>query len=299
MSRYQVLKNYDYNSPDEAVKEYVEEDVAAIKSTVNAWKTLGYYSEDCYKESKACAREAQAEDMAEQVLADSDKEGDAAPKLADEEEDPARIDMPQMFYGDWALAAQFIDSWDQWSSQLSVQFLQFQCCTIFLSLFRNPVDQWAEERLLQIQRWRDEGMTDDDDNLLEDVIGRFIEEFVPHDDARKEYVAAEDPDDLEKEESVDGDDTCDREVLPTPSMCSDDSHALEEEPDEDEEYIDLCTDDEEDRAPPRREELGWHKEDYKAPPAEAKEEYMTDEEDRVTTRREEYGQEDEVDEKEG
>ncbi|KAH9058929.1 hypothetical protein EDB83DRAFT_2552368 [Lactarius deliciosus] len=311
MSRYQVLENYDYNSPDEAVKEYVAEDVAAIKSAVDAWETFGYYPEDCYEESEAYAGETQAEDMAEQVLADSEEEGDAALEPAKEEEegdaalepadkedeDPARIDMPQMFYGDWALATQFIDSWDQWSSQLSVQFSQFQRCAIFLSLFRDPVDQWAEERLLQIRRWRDKGMTDDDDSLLEDIIGRFIEEFVLCDDAREQYVAVEDPDNLEIGESVDGDDTSDREVPPTPSVCSDNGRALEEEPDEAEEYIDLCTDDEEDRAPSRREELGWHQEDYEEPPAEAREEYATtDNEDRMTTRREEYGQEDEVDE---
>ncbi|KAH9008617.1 hypothetical protein EDB83DRAFT_2557605 [Lactarius deliciosus] len=306
MSRYQVLENYDYNSPDEAVKEYVAEDVAAIKSAVDSWKTLGYYPEDCYEESEACVGETQAAEIAERVLADSEEEGDATLEPAEEEEegdaalepadDPARIDMPQMFYGDWALATQFIDSWDQWSSQLSVQFSQFQRCAIFLSLFRDPVDQWAEERLLQIRKWRDEGMTDDDDSLLEDVIGRFIEEFVPRDDAREQYVAAEDPDNLEIRESVDGDDTSDREVPPTPSVCSDDGRALEEEPGEAEEYIDLCTDDEEDCAPSRREELGWHEEDYEDPPAEAREEYATTDEDRVTTRREEYGQEDEVDE---
>ncbi|KAH9033711.1 hypothetical protein EDB83DRAFT_2525396 [Lactarius deliciosus] len=268
MSHYQVLENYNYNSPDEAVKEYVTEDDAAIKSTIHAWETLGHYPEDCYEENEACAGETQAEDMAEQVLADSEEEeGDATLEPA-KEEDPVRIDMPQMFYGDWALATQFINSWDQWSSQLSVQFLQFQRCAIFLSLFRDPADQWAEERLLQIWRWRDEGMTDDNNNLLEDVIGRFIEEFVPRDDAREQYVAAEDPDNLEIGESVDGDDTNAREVPPTPSVCSDDSRALEEEPDEAEEYIDLCTDDEGDCMPSRREELGWHKEDYEAPPAE-------------------------------
>ncbi|KAH8984651.1 hypothetical protein EDB86DRAFT_2833433 [Lactarius hatsudake] len=194
------------------------------------------------------AEEILAEAYAEEPAEEEDRAEDAdygnaspdASTAADEERsDPGLAGMPPMFDGDCAIAARFLDDWDEWSSTLSVQFSQFQLCAIFLSLFRPPVDHWAEQRLLQIRRWRDEGMTDDDDALLEDIIGRFMEEFVPRDDAREEYVedAAEDPENPDDWETVDdGESTDNGEVSPPPSLCRDDSQDSEEEPGEAEEY---------------------------------------------------------------
>ncbi|KAH8981556.1 hypothetical protein EDB86DRAFT_2834778 [Lactarius hatsudake] len=194
--------------------------------------------EDPCAEDEECAGETRAARLAEEILAEA--YADETSTAADEERsDPGLAGMPPMFDGDCAIAARFLDDWDEWSSTLSVQFSQFQLCAIFLSLFRPPVDHWAEQRLLQIRQWRDEGMTDDDNALLEDIIGRFMEEFVPRDDAREEYVedAAEDPKNPDDWETVDDGETTDNgEVPPPPSLCRDDSQDSEEEPGEAEEY---------------------------------------------------------------
>ncbi|KAH9159541.1 hypothetical protein EDB89DRAFT_1915976 [Lactarius sanguifluus] len=143
--------------------------------------------------------------------------------------------MPQMFDGDCERAPDFMDSWDQWSGQLSPIFSQYQLATIFLSLLRDPVDQWAEERLTQIEEWRATDMDDDDEDILEDTIRRFVQEFVPRDDAREEYAAAEDLD-AEDWSSID-EDSHNWEVPSPPSLCDNDSQDSEEEPDEVDEYI--------------------------------------------------------------
>ncbi|KAH9068306.1 hypothetical protein EDB83DRAFT_2314492 [Lactarius deliciosus] len=190
-----------------------------------------YAEQDPQAEDEEYAGETQAEEMAEEVLAEDPAEetlaeegqeqyedrlqyaeGDADTlELAEDEDDTGLAAMPQMFDGDCERASAFMDSWDLWSGQLSPIFSQYQLATIFLSLFRDPVDQWAEERLAQIEEWRATDMEDDDEDILEDTIGRFVEEFVPRDDAREQYVAAEDPD-AEDWSSVDDEDPYSREM---------------------------------------------------------------------------------------
>ncbi|KAH9166234.1 hypothetical protein EDB89DRAFT_2076003 [Lactarius sanguifluus] len=215
-------------------------------------------------EDEELAGETQAAHMAEEILADNenDEEDPAEEPLADkgqsededqldakgdadtqeqlaeneEDEDTGLAAMPQMFDGDCERTPDFMDSWDRWSGQLSPIFSQYQLATIFLSLLRDPVDQWAEERIAQIEEWRATDMDDDDEDILEDTIGRFVEEFVPRDDAREQYVAAEDPD-AEDWSSVDEDSHNYWEVPSPPSLCDNDSQDSEEEPDEVDEYV--------------------------------------------------------------
>ncbi|KAH9158835.1 hypothetical protein EDB89DRAFT_1917330 [Lactarius sanguifluus] len=216
-------------------------------------------------EDEELAGETQAAQIAEEILADNDNENDeedpAEETLADEgqsededrlyaegdtdtqeqlaeeedKEDTGLAAMPQMFDGDCERAPDFMDSWDRWSGQLSPIFSQYQLATIFLSLLRDPVDQWAEERLAQIEEWRATDMEDDDEDILEDTIRRFVQEFVPRDDAREEYATAEDPD-AEDWSSID-EDSHNWEVPSPPSLCDDDSQDSEEEPDEVNEYV--------------------------------------------------------------
>ncbi|KAH8976788.1 hypothetical protein EDB86DRAFT_3094453 [Lactarius hatsudake] len=198
------------------------------------------YEDELAEETRAVEL---TEDTADESAEEEDRAEDAdygnaspdASTAADEERsDSGLAGMPPMFDGDCAIAARFLNDWDEWSSTLSVQFSQFQLCAIFLSLFRPPVDHWAEQCLWQIRQWRDEGMTDDDDALLEDIIGRFIQEFVPRDDAREENVyAAEDPEDPDDWATVDDEDSSDDGDVPQlPSLCRDDSQDSEEEPGE-------------------------------------------------------------------
>ncbi|KAH8977661.1 hypothetical protein EDB86DRAFT_2837508 [Lactarius hatsudake] len=271
MSRYAILRSFiedeeeiaaferaeenyqeseDINAPYEELERVIAEDRRRHDLEAEQFHDANYYHEEYAGEVRAArlAEEILAEAYAEEPAEEEDRAEDAdygnaspdASTAADEERsDPGLAGMPPMFDGDCAIAARFINDWDEWSSTLSVQFSQFQLCAIFLSLFRPPVDHWAEQRLLQIRRWRDEGMTDDDDALLEDIIGRFMEEFVPRDDAREEYVgdAAEDPENPDDWETVDdGESTDDGEVPPPPSLCRDDSQDFEEEPGEVEEY---------------------------------------------------------------
>ncbi|KAH8985869.1 hypothetical protein EDB83DRAFT_2326009 [Lactarius deliciosus] len=231
-------------------------------------------AEEVLAEEEDPAEESQAEEGQEQY---KDRlyyaEGDAETlEQAEDEDDTGLAAMPQMFDGDCERASAFMDSWDLWSRQLSPIFSQYQLATIFLSLFGDPVDQWAEERLAQIEEWRAMDMEDDDEDILEDTIGRFVEEFVPHDDAREQYVAAEDPD-AEDWSSVDDEDPYSREVPSPPSLCSDDQ-ASEEEPDEVNEYVEEPHGD-------AREEYGCQDEvdDYyylDQVPAEADKEYEED-----------------------
>ncbi|KAH8986648.1 hypothetical protein EDB86DRAFT_3082708 [Lactarius hatsudake] len=198
------------------------------------------YEDELAEETRAVElTEDTADEPAEEEDHTEDADyGNASPtaSTADDEKrsESGLAGMPPMFDGDCAIAARFLDDWDEWSSTLSVQFSQFQLCAIFLALFRPPVDHWAEQCLLQIRQWRDEGMEDDDDNLLEDIIGRFMQEFVPRDDAREENVhAAEDPEDPDDWATVDDEDsTDDGEVPQLPSLCCDDSQDSEEEPGE-------------------------------------------------------------------
>ncbi|KAH8979390.1 hypothetical protein EDB86DRAFT_3140734 [Lactarius hatsudake] len=197
--------------------------------------------EDPRAEDEEIAGESRAARLAEEVLAEAYAEEPAEMKIELKTPitgTPLPMQARQQTKND-PTRARFINDWDEWSSTLSVQFSQFQLCAIFLSLFRPPVDHWAEQRLLQIRQWQDKGMTDDDDALLEDIIGRFMEEFVPRDDAREEYVgdAAENPENPDDWETVDdGESTDDGEVPPPPSLCRDDSQDSEEEPGEAEEY---------------------------------------------------------------
>ncbi|KAH9015089.1 hypothetical protein EDB85DRAFT_1898891 [Lactarius pseudohatsudake] len=253
------------NEPDEADPEYVPAE--AVKE----------YEDDNSTDEARVEEELRlgAEGRAEEILKeDADQEGyaDAQREEQADEDDPAsergseeELAMLLMFHG---------NSWDQWSSQLSFQFTQYQKTTIMLSLIRPPVAQWAENRLRHIKAWRAAGMEDDDEEILEDTVGRFIEEFVPRANARKEYKedAIGDPD--AKGSADHGDDTTHWEVPSPPSLCHSDQ-ALEEEPDEAKEYIDLCTEDEEDPRDDAREQYGWYAEDFKQdPPAE---EYSEDE----------------------
>ncbi|KAH8976476.1 hypothetical protein EDB86DRAFT_3199150 [Lactarius hatsudake] len=250
----------DINAPYEELERVIAEDRCRHDQEAEQFLTANYYpEEDPRAEDEESARETCAARLAEEILAEADAEEepaededqaedtdyrntspDASTAADEERSDLGLAGMPPMFDGDCAVAARFINDWDEWSSTLSVQFSQFQLCTIFLSLFRPPVDHWAEQRLLQIRQWQDEGMTDDDDALLEDIIGRFMEEFVPRDNAREEYVgdAAEDPENPEDWETVDdGESTTDDGEVPSPpSLCRDDSQDSEEEPGEAEEY---------------------------------------------------------------
>ncbi|KAH9071457.1 hypothetical protein EDB83DRAFT_2517266 [Lactarius deliciosus] len=321
MSRYQILENYV--NDDESVAAYEqaeehyanEEDIefnAAYEQAAEdyIWAISArhqeqhpeeyennlYAEQDPQAEDEEYAGETQAEEMAEEVLAEEEDpaeetlaeegqeqyedrlqyaEGDADTlELAEDEDDTGLAAMPQMFNGDCERASAFMDSWDLWSGQLSPIFSQYQLATIFLSLFRDPVDQWAEERLAQIEEWRATDMEDDDEDILEDTIGRFVEEFVPRDDAREQYVAAEDPD-ADDWSSVDDEDPYSREVPSPPSLCSDDQ-ASEEEPDEVNEYVEEPHGD-------AREEYGcqdevddyYYSDDAKMP-AEAVKEYEDD-----------------------
>ncbi|KAH9011862.1 hypothetical protein EDB85DRAFT_2159525 [Lactarius pseudohatsudake] len=227
--------------PAEAVKEY-EDDSSADEARVEEELRLG------------------AEGRAEEILQeDADQEGyaDAQREEQAEEEVPAlergsaeELAMPLMFYGECNRASAF--------SRLLGPMVQPA---------EPPVDQWAEDRLRHIEAWRAAGMEDDDEEVLEDTIGRFMEEFED---------AIGDPD---AEGSVDhGDDTMHREVPSPPSLCHSDQ-ALEEEPDEAEEYIDLCTEDEEDPRDDAREQYGWHAEDFKrdSPAEEYSEDELVDE----------------------
>ncbi|KAH9162063.1 hypothetical protein EDB89DRAFT_2080046 [Lactarius sanguifluus] len=234
--------------------------------------------------------ENEEEDPAEETLADegqSDEENrlyaegdaDTQEQLAedeDEDEDSGLAAMPQMFNGDCERAPDFMDSWDRWSGQLSPIFSQYQLATIFLSLFRDPVDQWAEERLAQIEEWRATDMDDDDEDILEDTIRRFVQEFVPRDDAREQYVAAEDPD-AEDWSSVD-EDYPNWEVPSPPSLCDNDSQDSEEEPDEVDEYVEEPRGD-------AREEYGCQDEVddyyYSEVPDEAVQKYVEEPRERV------------------
>ncbi|KAH9019264.1 hypothetical protein EDB85DRAFT_2153934 [Lactarius pseudohatsudake] len=255
--------------PAEAVKEY-EDDSSADEIRVEEELRLG---------AEGRAEEVLQEDADQEGYADAQREEQADEDVPALERGSAEeLAMPLMFYGECDRASAFVDSWDQWSSQLSFQFTQYQKTTILLSLIRPPVDQWAEDRLRHIEAWRAAGMEDDDEEVLEDTIGRFMEEFVPRADAREEYEedAIGDPD---AEGSVDhGDDTTHREVPSPPSLCHSDQ-ALEEEPDEAEEYIDLCTEDEEDPRDDAREQYGWHAEDFKRdlPAEEHSEDELVDE----------------------
>ncbi|KAH9170442.1 hypothetical protein EDB89DRAFT_1907804 [Lactarius sanguifluus] len=259
-------------------------------------------------EEEELTGETQAAQIAEEILADDDDENDeedpAEETLADEgqsededrlyaegdadtqeqlaedeeeDEDTGLAAMPQMFDGDCECAPNFMDSWDRWSGQLSPIFSQYQLATIFLSLLRDPVDQWAEERLAQIEEWRATDMDDDDEDILEDTIRRFVQEFVPRDDAREQYVAAEDPD-AEDWSSVD-EDSHNWEVPSPPSLCDNDSQDSEEEPDEVDEYVEEPRGD-------AREEYGCQDEVdeyyYSGVPDEAVQEYVEEPRERVT-----------------
>ncbi|KAH8976543.1 hypothetical protein EDB92DRAFT_1960783 [Lactarius akahatsu] len=158
-----------------------------------------------------------------------------------------RAALPVLFEGDPEEADGFVKAWDEWRYQLSPQFSQYQYTTIFLSLIRPPVDRWARDMIYKIEQWREEGMDDDDDMLLEDVIGRFMDEFVPRDDVREEYdedvPGAEDPED-ERDPGYDfpvgnrrEGHLNDWEVSPPPSLFADDKATEEESPDEAEEYV--------------------------------------------------------------
>ncbi|KAH8981473.1 hypothetical protein EDB86DRAFT_2834847 [Lactarius hatsudake] len=259
-------KSEDNNAPYEALEQAIKANSRAYEQAAATWVqgyALTWVILCCHQEQhpeeyenlEELAGETCAVELSKQVLAEDSTDescaeeeqnanyGNASPEpsmAADEEcSDSGLAGMPPMFDGDCTVASQFIDDWDEWSSTLSVQFSRFQLCAIFLSLFRNPINHWAEQRLLQIRKWRNEGMTDDNDCLLKDIIGRFMEEFVPRDDAREEYVedAAEDPDDSNDWSTVDREDPNAREVPSPPSLCHDESQDFEEEPDEVEEYV--------------------------------------------------------------
>ncbi|KAH9036257.1 hypothetical protein EDB84DRAFT_1560978 [Lactarius hengduanensis] len=302
MSRYQALQNYV--NDDESIAAYEDEraeqneeyeeavdPIWAICARDQEQHPEDYHYEDLSAEEAEVESQLRqgAEDRAEEVLAEDDPEqyedrqsaeGDAEPaSQADDEDDPrsecSSLDVqagtPQMFDGDCEHASSFLDSWDRWSAQLSPCFTQYQRATLFLSLFQDPVDQWAEERLENIEEWRAvENMDDMDEALVEDTIGRFLQEFMPREESAAEYADAngleEDPDDAS---SVDHEEDSSWEVSPSPSLCYPDDQASEDEPDEAEEYVEK-------------------------PRGDAREQY--DCQDRVTTRDEEYVKDDLVDE---
>ncbi|KAH9017002.1 hypothetical protein EDB84DRAFT_1442944 [Lactarius hengduanensis] len=299
MSRYQVLQNYVEDDESIAAFEQAEEQeyeeavdpIWAIRARDQEQHPEDYHYEDLSAEEAEVESQLRqgAEDRAEEVLAEDDPEqyedrqsaeGDAEPaSQADDEDDPrsecSSLDVqagtPQMFDGDCEHASSFLDSWDRWSAQLSPCFTQYQRTTLFLSLFQDPVDQWAEERLENIEEWRAvENMDDMDEALVEDTIGRFLQEFMPRKESAAEYADAngseEDPDDAS---SVDHEEDSSWEVSPSPSLCYPDNRASEDEPDEAEEYVE-------------------------EPRGNAREQYGC--QDRVTTRDEEYVEDDLVDE---
>ncbi|KAH9028794.1 hypothetical protein EDB84DRAFT_1562983 [Lactarius hengduanensis] len=290
MSRYRVLQNYVED--DESIAAYEQAEDTYEEAVDPIWAICARDQEqhpEDYENLDAEEAEVEfqlrqgAEDRAEEVLAEDDPEqyedqqsaeGDAEPaSQADNEEDDeprseySSLDVqagtPQMFDGDCEQASSFLDSWDRWSAQLSPCFTQYQRATLFLSLFQDPVDQWAEERLENIEEWRAvDHMEDMDEALVEDTIGRFLQEFMPREESAAEYADAngseEDPDDAS---SVDHEENLSWEVSPSPSLCYPDDQASEDEPDEVDEYVE-------------------------EPRGDAREQY--DHRDRVTTRDEEY-----------
>ncbi|KAH9008540.1 hypothetical protein EDB84DRAFT_1571996 [Lactarius hengduanensis] len=265
MSRYQVLQNYVEDDKSIAAYEQAEEQYEEAVDPI--WAICARDQEqhpENYEDLSAEEAEVEsqlrqgAEDRAEEVLAEDDPEqyedqqsaeGDAEPasQADDEENDEPRSEYssldvqagtPQMFDGDCEQASSFLDSWDRWSAQLSPCFTQYQRATLFLSLFQDPVDQWAEERLENIEEWRAvDNMEDMDEALVEDTIGRFLQEFMPREESAAEYADAngseEDPDDAS---SVDHEEDSSWEVSPSPSLCYPDDQASEDEPDEVDEY---------------------------------------------------------------
>ncbi|KAH9050410.1 hypothetical protein EDB84DRAFT_1555386 [Lactarius hengduanensis] len=301
MSRYQMLQNYV--NDDESIAAYEDERAEEYEEAVDPiWAICArdqeqhpedYHHEDLSAEEAEVESQLRqgAEDRAEEVLAEDDPEqyedrqsaeGDAEPasQADDEDYDDPRSECsslevqagtPQMFDGDCEHASSFLDSWDRWSAQLSPCFTQYQRATLFLSLFQDPVDQWAEERLENIEEWRAvENMDDMDEALVEDTIGRFLQEFIPREESAAEYADAngseEDPDNAS---SVDHEEDSSWEASPSPSLCYPDDQASEDEPDEAEEYVEK-------------------------PRGDAREQYGC--QDRVTTRDEEYVEDDLVDE---
>ncbi|KAH9009491.1 hypothetical protein EDB84DRAFT_1571187 [Lactarius hengduanensis] len=268
MSRYQVLQNYVED--DESIAAYEQAEDTYEEAVDPIWAICARDQEqhpESYHYEDLSAEEAEvesqlrqgAEDRAEEVLAEDDPEqyedqqsaeGDTEPasQADDEEDDDPRSECssldvqagtPQMFDGDCEQASSFLDSWDRWSAQLSPCFTQYQRATLFLSLFQDPVDQWAEERLENIEEWRAvDHMEDMDEALVEDTIGRFLQEFMPREESAAEYADAngseEDPDDAS---SVDHEEDSSWEVSPSPSLCYPDDQASEDEPDEVDEYV--------------------------------------------------------------
>ncbi|KAH9016535.1 hypothetical protein EDB84DRAFT_1567199 [Lactarius hengduanensis] len=247
MSRYQVLQNYVED--DESIAAYEQAEDTYEEAVDPIWAICArdqeQHPEEYHYDEDLDAEEAEvefqlrqgAEDRAEEVLAEDDPEqyedqqsaeGDAEPasQADDEEDDEPRSEYssldvqagtPQMFDGDCEQASSFLDSWDRWSAQLSPCFTQYQRATLFLSLFQDPVDQWAEERLENIEEWRAvDNMEDMDEALVEDTIGRFLQEFMPREESAAEYADAngseEDPDDANNQASEDEPDEVDEYV---------------------------------------------------------------------------------------
>ncbi|KAH9017918.1 hypothetical protein EDB84DRAFT_1566631 [Lactarius hengduanensis] len=248
MSRYQVLQNYVED--DESIAAYEQAEDTYEEAVDPIWAICArdqeQHPEEYHYDENLDAEEAEvefqlrqgAEDRAEEVLAEDDPEqyedqqsaeGDAEPasQADDEEDDEPRSEYssldvqagtPQMFDGDCEQASSFLDSWDRWSAQLSPCFTQYQRATLFLSLFQDPVDQWAEERLENIEEWRAS-------------LCREKESAAEYADANG---SEEDPDDAS---SVDHEEDSSWEVSPSPSLCYPDDQASEDEPDEVDEYV--------------------------------------------------------------